>query len=132
MILRILFSLALLPASAAATAWNPQWNKFRIPIAGAGMSPGSGLLIALANQWYNFLFGLVMGTCVIAVIWGASTMQGTAIEEGNREKGKKIIIDALVGLVLAILAAGIVNFAAGFLDATNFPACPFGGGPGCP
>lgn len=122
----------MLPASAFAAAWNPRWDKFRHPIAGAGASPGSGLLIALSTEWYTFLFALVMSICVIAVIWGASTMQGTAIDEGNREKGKKIIIDALIGLVLAILAAGIVNFADSFLDATNFPACPNGAGPGCP
>lgn len=132
MILRILLWLAMLPASASAAAWNSQWDKFRHPIAGAGASFGSGLLIALSTGWYDFLFPLVMSICVIAVIWGASTMQGTAIDEGNREKGKKIIIDALIGLVLAILAAGIVNFADSFLDATNFPACPNGAGPGCP
>ncbi|MEK7563625.1 MAG: pilin [Patescibacteria group bacterium] len=132
MILRILLALAMLPSTAFALVWQPRWDKFRNPIAGVGAGSGTNFLNDLADGWYNFLFGLVMGTCVIAVIWGASTMQGTAIDEGNKENGKKIIVGALTGLVLAILAAGIVNFADGFLDATNFPACPNGAGPGCP
>lgn len=132
MMLKIFFFLALLPSRVLAIAWQPRWNQFRTPVAGIGFSPGRNFLNELANGWFTFLSNLIMGICIIAVIWGASTMQGAAWEEGNKENGKKIIIGALVGLVLAILARAIVNFADSFIDATNFPVCGSGGGPGCP
>lgn len=132
MMLKLFLFLALLPSRALAIAWNSRWDKFRAPVAGTGFSPGNNFLNELAGGWFNFLTNLVMGVSIIAVIWGASTMQGVAIEEGNKENGKKIIIGALIGLVWAILAKAIVHFADNFLDATNFPACGPGGGPGCP
>lgn len=133
MILRIVMFLATLSSSALASpAWDPRWNKFRNPIAGWSSGTGSGLLIALASGWITFISGFIMAASIVAVIWGATTMQGVAIDEGNKENGKKIIIGALTGLVLSILALAIVNFVDVFISPANFPVCPSGGGPGCP
>ncbi|OGJ64385.1 hypothetical protein A3C37_03785 [Candidatus Peribacteria bacterium RIFCSPHIGHO2_02_FULL_53_20] len=132
MMLRIFLFLALLPSHALAIAWDSRWDKFRDPVAGTGLSLGNNFLNALANGWYNFVWKFIAGASIIAFIWGASTMQGTAWDEGNKENGKKIIIGALVGMVLALLAGSIVHFADSFIDPVNFPVCGSGGGPGCP
>lgn len=131
MIARFFLFLASLPTRAFAVAWNAQWDIYRQPIAGTAPGSGSAFLIDLASGWFDFLYKNILGFSIIAFIWGATTMQGVATDEGNKENGKKIMIGALIGLVLAILAKVIVQFADSFLDAVNVPACPSGGGPGC-
>lgn len=129
--LRLFLFLAFLPSRALAFSWNATWKLYQIPSASL-FGPGENLLNSLALDWFNFISKLIIGICIIAVVWGASTMQGVATDEANRENGKKIIVGALIGLVLAILAKAIVDFADVFISPTNFPVCGAGGGPGCP
>lgn len=132
MMMRLFFFLAFLPSRALAFAWQTRWNIYRDPIAGVTGGVGSNLLNVLADRWYVFLSNLIMAFSIVAFVWGATTMQGVATEEGNKENGKKIIIGALIGLTLAILAKAIIYFADAFIDPVNFPVCGSGGGPGCP
>lgn len=132
MMLRILLFLGLLPSRVAALTWQSKWDKFRAPVAGTASGYGRNFLIMLADGWYHFMFQFIAGLSIIAFLWGASTMMGVATDEGNKENGKKIMIGAMIGLVLALLAGSIVDFADHFIDSTNFPVCGARGGPGCP
>ena len=115
MMLRIFLFLAFLPSRAGALAWDPKWDKFRNPVAGSTSGFGTTFLNELACGWFSFITKFVAFVSICAVVWGATTMQGTAIEEGNKENGKKIIIGGLIGLVWAVLAKSIVEFAYAFI-----------------
>ena len=132
MMLRVFLFLAMLPNRVLALGWDTRWDKFIDPVAGStATGSGNDFLIDLAHRWYDFLYMTIAGFSIIAFIWGASTMQGVATDEANKENGKKIMIGAMIGLVLAILAGPIIDFVYNFADSTNFPVCGAGGGPGC-
>lgn len=111
----ILLLLAFLPTRVSAFAWVDRWDKFRAPVAGSATGFGDDFLNALACGWFNFIVKFVAFASICAIIWGSTTMQGTAIEEGNKENGKKIIIGGLIGLVWAVLADTIVSFVYTFI-----------------
>jgi hypothetical protein len=110
MMLHILYTLALLPSRVVALSWRSNWDKFRIPVAGNTTGFHNNFLNALGCGWFTFVTRFIAFASICAIVWGATTMQGTAIEEGNKEKGKKIIIGGLVGLMWAVLAKSIVSF----------------------
>jgi hypothetical protein len=107
--------LAFLPSRVSAFAWVEGWDKFRKPVAGSATGFGMDFLNALACGWFNFVTKFIFFASISAIIWGATTMQGTAIEEGNKENGKKIIIGGLIGIVWAVLAESIVSFVYTFI-----------------
>lgn len=73
---------------------------------------GSGkyFLVELAARAANFVFLAIGGAAVIAIIWGATGFITSAFNDQGRENAKSIIKFALLGLLLAILGAGIVKF----------------------
>ncbi len=110
MMLKIFLFLAFLPSRVEALPWDSRWDKFRNPVAGASTGFGGNFLNELACGWFNFITKFVAFASICAIVWGATTMQGTAIDEGKKEEGKKIIIGGLIGLVWAVLAESIVSF----------------------
>lgn len=115
MILTLFLFLAFLPSRVSALVWAPRWVKFRTPVAGTSTGFGQEFLNELACGWFNFITKFVAFASICAIIWGATTMQGVAIEEGNKENGKKIIIGGLIGLVWAVLAKSIAAFVYTFI-----------------
>ncbi len=115
MILHIFLFLALTPSRVSALAWDPKWDKFRTPVAGLGTGFGQNFLNELACGWFAFISKFIIFVSLCAIIWGATTTQGTARDEGSKENGKKIIIGGLIGLVWAVLAESIVAFAYNFV-----------------
>jgi len=116
MILSWLLTLALLPTRVLGLEWETRWDKFRKPVAGHASGFGSNYINALACGWFSFISGFIAFVSISAIIWGATTMQGTAIDEGRKEEGKKIIIGGIIGLVWAVLAKSIVEFLYEFIN----------------
>jgi hypothetical protein len=118
---RLLAFVLPLSAHAAGFTWNSQWDKFRNPVAGTGIANiGDQFLILLACGWYSFVSVFIGPLAIIAVLWGATTIQYHAVEEGKKEEGKKIIITALIGLVWALVAAAMLQFSYDWV-ATSVP-----------
>ena len=115
MIIKSFLFLALFPSRVFALTWDPRWDKFRNPVAGNATGFGQNFLNELACGWYTFITRFIAFASICAIIYGSTTMQGTAIEEGNKENGKKIIIGGLIGLVWAVLAESIVSFVYTFI-----------------
>lgn len=98
-------------ASLQADVLSDAWAKYREALATPSASTPHGFLVDLAYGVITFFGGFVVGGSVLAFLWGAITYQSAAVDEGRKESGKKIMIAAAVGLVAAVLAVTVVNFA---------------------
>ncbi|MDP3963722.1 MAG: hypothetical protein Q8Q39_04460 [bacterium] len=74
-------------------------------------------VVCITTQWI-MVFGLIVG--VLFVIWGGVkyvTSGGDSSREGD---AKKIIINAIIGVVFLVLAVAIVRIIASFFGAFGF------------
>jgi hypothetical protein len=71
-----------------------------------GSQNGIATLILNVAKWVIYIVGAL---AVIFLIWGALLYLTSAGDEGRAKSGKKTIINAVVGLILAILSFTIVN-----------------------
>jgi len=69
------------------------------------------LLVSFAN-WTLLLIAII---AVIMIIYGAFIYMTTAGDETKVEKGKNIIIYGIVGVLIAILAFGVISFVNSFI-----------------
>lgn len=101
------FTLALLPASMQAK-WQDYCQELHWACGSA--APDEELVKVIANQ-VVFIIESVLGVvAVLAVIWGSVMISTSGFNEENRNKGKNMIIVAIVGTMLAILAVEILHF----------------------
>lgn len=91
-----LLALTSMPASAALTAPS-----------GLGGPTSVGQLIQIVTNLLLFIAGSI---AVIFIIVGAIQYSTSAGNEQSVQKAKSTITSAVVGLVISILALGIVNF----------------------
>lgn len=73
-------------------------------------SAGSSLVKLIAWRAAFFVFELVGGLAVIAIIWGMMKMITSGVNEQGKEDGKTIIKFALIGLVLSFIASVASRF----------------------
>ncbi|MFA5820547.1 MAG: hypothetical protein WC873_00290 [Candidatus Gracilibacteria bacterium] len=102
--------MSFLPvAGAASSILNPTDNPDAVSTATGGASSLRQLVLTMVNYFLGFL-GLI---AVLMVIFGGVTYVTAAGKDDAVEKGKKIIMYALVGLVIVLLSFVVVNFILG-------------------
>lgn len=57
----------------------------------------------------NWILGFISMVAVLFVIWGGAQYLTSVGDENRMESGKKTVTYALIGLVIAALAYGIIN-----------------------
>ncbi len=102
--------MSFLPvAGAASSLLNATDNPDAVSTATGGASSLRQLVLTMVNYFLGFL-GLV---AVLMVIYGGVTYVTAAGKDDAVEKGKKIIMYALVGLIIVLLSFVVVNFILG-------------------
>lgn len=122
-ILSIIAGLLSTRAYAAEDIWgseNPgvqaMWLSIRSSVFDEGDIGGSNVLDSFAMAVYNFVFPLIGGAAVILLIYaGLKMVTGQGKDESFAE-AKTIVFYALAGVVLAVLAVTIINYANTFLQ----------------
>tara|TARA_Y100000310_G_C20671539_1_gene810562 strand:+ start:887 stop:1252 length:366 start_codon:yes stop_codon:yes gene_type:complete len=102
----------------AASGARDAFNKYCSVLhggCGSGSIGGKKFLAWLANNVGDFFGFLVAGGAVIAIIYGAISIGASGGDDTRRENGKKAIIYALIGLILAIAAEAIISFISNFV-----------------
>ncbi len=121
---KILLSVsAMMFIAALQTGSAAESNLFHLP-AGGGLSGGltdtrsqladSGLEIntsgtGLIVAWTNFALGFVSVIAILMIIIGGFMYISSGVEDANKEKGKKYIEGAIIGIVIILSAYAIVN-----------------------
>ncbi len=112
-----LINIGLGAEKAYAGAYNA-FNKYCSTLhsgCGSGGVGGKKFLAWLADNVGDFFGFLVAGGSVIAIIYGAISIGTSAGDDTRRENGKKVIIYALIGLILAIAAEAVISFVNNFV-----------------
>lgn len=80
-----------------------------------GLAQGTSIhdLISIITSIVNVVLGLAGIIAAIAIIYGGFMYITAAADEDNAEKGKKIIMWAIIGLIIIGLSGAIVNFVVG-------------------
>jgi hypothetical protein len=95
--------------SERALAADPSvWGIYCSTFGACG--EGRGFLIDLAGRTATFVFQLVGGGAVLAVLYGSVRLVMSAGDESAKGEAKKIIQYALGGLVLAIMGWSIIFY----------------------
>jgi len=100
--------MSFLPVAGAALIDNSA-NIPAVSEATGGSDSLRDLIITMVDYFLGFL-GLV---AVLMVIYGGVTYVTAAGKDDAVEKGKKIIMYALIGLVIVLLSFVVVNFIIG-------------------
>lgn len=105
----------LLPSSALAISINSYgWNCAGFLHCGDGQDA----VVAIATNITVGVTATIGALAVIAVLYGAIRMATSQGGEG-KDAGKKAIIWGAVGLIAAILAAGIITYVTQFVTAVS-------------
>lgn len=111
-------SLSAMPAMVFSAGKDgpcpPNTIKLLEPIDGNYcMTPSAGPLGGF-YKYFNSLYGFVVGTAAgIAILWGiagGASMILNAGDQGKYEEGKQWLINAMIGLLIVIFSAVILNF----------------------
>lgn len=101
-----LLSILLGFFSERAYAASPYWNAYCTTFGACG--GGQTFLMDLAGRTATFVFQLVGGGAVLAVLYASVKL--IIGGEGAKDEAKKIIQYALGGLVLAIMGWAIITY----------------------
>jgi hypothetical protein len=100
------------PAPGGAAAGNngifllePIGGVREIPTNGGGLG-AFGFYIGLLYPW---LIGVSAGVAVLMALWGGVEIIQSGGDSGKRDEGKKRLIGSLMGLLLILLSATILN-----------------------
>ena len=104
-----LINIGLGAEKAYAGAYNA-FNKYCSTLHSGCGSGGVG-----GKKFLAWLADNVAGGSVIAIIYGAISIGTSAGDDTRRENGKKVIIYALIGLILAIAAEAVISFVNNFV-----------------
>lgn len=92
--------------------------KYCAPMGVCGQE-GEGLFIVIAERAAVMLLSVIGGACVLIIIAGGMRIIASAGSDTGRDEGIKMVTTAVIGLILSILAAALVQFVASFIG-TNF------------
>ena len=95
--------ILLLPVRVLA---SPLGNADEIQVGGAG---GTNLVTAVINIVRTVLSYMSLAAVIVIIIAGIWMIVGLG-EESSKERAKKIVLYAIIGLLLILLARGIVIF----------------------
>ena len=85
------------------------WAKYAAPMGGLGS--GRMFVNEFSVRIANFFLLLFTGGCVLAIMYGAFGMITSFGGDEGKEKAKKTLIAATIGLVLAFTAQMLLKFA---------------------
>ena len=80
-----------------------------------GCGAGKFFIIQLANRAIDLISTVIGAAAVVMIIWGAIRIITSGGNDEGKTQGRQIIINALIGLALAVLAKVIVYFVADFI-----------------
>ncbi len=72
--------------------------------------PDVGGTIGFIAEWANKILGLVTALAFFAIIWAGIRLIGHFADEGAVETSKNIVISAVIGLILAFSAWGLIYY----------------------
>lgn len=94
-------------SSMDAPGVSGMWAK----ICGAlRCSPGEGALVFFTQKTIDFIFPLVGAVAVCIVIYAGIKLTTSEGNDEGRSEAKKIILHALGGIILAMIAGAVVRF----------------------
>jgi len=99
-----LMVFSVLPVSAQGLI-----NPGDVPSKISDATGGQGSFRQLALTVLNFFLGFLGLLAVVMIIYGGVLYVSAAGDEGKIDKGKKIIMYAIVGIVIILLSFAIVN-----------------------
>lgn len=70
----------------------------------------------LLRRLADILFYLLLAIAVIFLLWGGITMVTAAGDTNKFENGKRIILYSLIGVIIGIIAYGLVNLIYSYLS----------------
>lgn len=119
-----LFFYFLLPVKAQIPGWTPIWQgaKCAENNAPVGSCDICDALVVFQNIINNG-FKLAIVISVIMLSWGGIVLIASGGSENNIKKGKNIITNALVGLLIALFSWTIINLLIHLL--TGYPNLPW-------
>jgi hypothetical protein len=94
-----------LHASFASAAINVGWARVDSALKGSEDGADTAIQVLIANA-INFLYLVA----VVFALWGGFNILTAGGDEEKVKKGKTILIQAAIGLVVIFLAASIVNW----------------------
>ena len=114
--MRMLFDaiIALVGVPAAHAGALDLYSDYWV-IFGPGPG-GDNLITAFANQVTAMVTLFIGGMATIGVLLGAMKIVTSGGNDEGKNKGKSMIIASLVGVALAVLGAGLVQFVKTFLN----------------
>jgi hypothetical protein len=74
-----------------------------------GGSPNSAIIVDWIVGWTRFLLPIMAVLAVAAVVWAGFLYVTSAVDDGNVEKAKKIIMYVVVGILVTLSAYALVN-----------------------
>lgn len=104
-----LMTLALLTISSIPTAFGSLISAQDNPSEIAGATGGTGSIRELVLKIVNYALGFLGLVAVIMVIYGGFLYVTAGGEQENVDKGKKILMYSMIGIILILLSFAIVN-----------------------
>jgi hypothetical protein len=101
------FAVTLEARGAGAPGIDGMWARI-CSVMGCTLGPNA--VFFFAQQVVDFIFPLVGVTAVCIVIWAGIKLTTSEGNDEGRSEAKKIIIQACSGIVLALIAGGVVRF----------------------
>ncbi|PIQ75957.1 hypothetical protein COU78_03255 [Candidatus Peregrinibacteria bacterium CG10_big_fil_rev_8_21_14_0_10_49_24] len=89
------------------------WQQYYAPFGGPGTGPA--FIKVFAWRTANLVLKLITGGAVLAIMWGGLKMITSAGNEEGKESAKKIVMFAIGGLLLSILAEAAIVFTRDFV-----------------
>jgi hypothetical protein len=80
------------------------------------VTPPNVSIVEVLTRVRNYFLGAVIVTCVFMILWGAFNYTTSAGDEKKVETAKKTIYYAVIGLIIALLAVGIVSLVRGIVE----------------
>jgi len=78
-------------------------------------------LIQIINTSSNTIFGVIILIAVLFILFSAFTIMTSGGDEGKLKKGKAMLKNTLIGLVIALLSVSIVLITISLLDLSSSP-----------
>lgn len=105
-----LMATALAAVNLAPTALaQPLISPGDQPSAIASQTGGEGDIREFAKTILNFVLGFLGFIAVVYVIYGGFLYVASGGDDANVEKGKKIILYAVIGIIIILASFAIVN-----------------------
>ncbi len=80
------------------------------------VEPPNVTIVDVLTRIRNYFLGFVIIACVFMILWGAFQYTTSSGDEKKVETAKKTIYYAVIGLIVALMAVGIVSLVRGVVE----------------